>query len=379
MRTTAKKYSNLSFGKPVQHVLPSRKALWALVICLPLSACGGDSPGNTASVAKVSKASEAYSKKLAIPPRLQWRGNFGYCGEVAMISAGLYYGQYVSQYDARAIASKNTPQYKQSSQLLPGVNDVYAARQMHLKAVEWNTATETDTNDFLAWVKQNVLASYPVLITLYTNHYLFDGSRDPNAGDPEYDHIVPVVGITSRHPLTLPATYSGDDVITFSDNGLWPVTGKPAYFYSYSFDEFQKNRAQANAPTGSVYSLSSSGTNYGIAITGVIDQDNETVPVRLTVNHNYEKPDIKPGSSLRPAPMPLTLTVEVSGLKPNVAYRLYRYNRMESVPDSAFNAHASQADKQWDINIGSGSSYIVTEQIQSNDVAVYRAVAVDAR
>jgi hypothetical protein len=38
-----------------------------------------------------------------IPPRLQWEANFGYCGEVSLISAGLYYGQYLSQYDARAI------------------------------------------------------------------------------------------------------------------------------------------------------------------------------------------------------------------------------------------------------------------------------------
>ena len=40
-----------------------------------------------------------------IPPRLQWNSNDVYCGEVSMISAGLYYGQYLSQYDVRAIAS----------------------------------------------------------------------------------------------------------------------------------------------------------------------------------------------------------------------------------------------------------------------------------
>ena len=44
-------------------------------------------------------------KYLPIPPRRQWEGNGGYCGETVMISAGLYYGQYVSQYDARAFAS----------------------------------------------------------------------------------------------------------------------------------------------------------------------------------------------------------------------------------------------------------------------------------
>jgi len=30
--------------------------------------------------------------KLDIPPRYQWNANNGYCGEVAFISVGLYYG-----------------------------------------------------------------------------------------------------------------------------------------------------------------------------------------------------------------------------------------------------------------------------------------------
>ncbi len=43
--------------------------------------------------------------KLDIPPRYQWNANNGYCGETSFISAGLYYGQYCSQWKARDIAS----------------------------------------------------------------------------------------------------------------------------------------------------------------------------------------------------------------------------------------------------------------------------------
>src|SRR5579862_7075760 len=116
---------------------------------------------------------DTYSVSNAIPPRLQWNENFGYCGEVSFISAGLYYGQYLSQYDARAIASKNRPQYESKSQLLVGVNDSYAAAQMHLTYAEWTTSSETSTNQFLAWVKSKVIAGYPVAIGIYTNEYLF--------------------------------------------------------------------------------------------------------------------------------------------------------------------------------------------------------------
>src|SRR5580692_10667511 len=69
-----------------------------------------------------------------IPPRYQWDANNGYCGEVSLISAGLYYGQYVSQYDIRALAIKNVPQ--NDGQLLIGLNDQYAASQLHLNSIE---------------------------------------------------------------------------------------------------------------------------------------------------------------------------------------------------------------------------------------------------
>ena len=89
-----------------------------------------------------------------IPPRLQWNANFGYCGEVSLISAGLYFGQYVSQYDARAIASNGAPQYLSGSQLLLGVNDQTAAAAMHLNALAWDESEGSGSQAFLAWVKQ---------------------------------------------------------------------------------------------------------------------------------------------------------------------------------------------------------------------------------
>jgi hypothetical protein len=42
--------------------------------------------------------------KLNIPTRLQWEENDGYCGEVSLISGGLYFGQYGSQFDTRVMA-----------------------------------------------------------------------------------------------------------------------------------------------------------------------------------------------------------------------------------------------------------------------------------
>jgi hypothetical protein len=339
----------------------------------------GAPPQPASDSSHVRRSSNAYSVSNSIPPRLQWNENNGYCGEVAFISAGLYYGQYLSQYDARAIASDNEPQYKSSAQLLIGVNDTYAATQMHMTYVEWNTSSETNTDQFLAWVKGEVVAGYPVAIGIYTNEYLFYGSTNPNAGDPDYDHIVPVTGITSNDPLTLPAAYYASDVITFSDNGLWTGTsnGQPQYIFSYPFGTFQASRKEANAKNGNIYSVSNDASNYGIALTGIIDQDHETVPVRLTTSVNYESPQIKNGSNVRPSPMPLTLTVTVSGLTPGTAYNLYQYDSMSAVPNTAFNANASQASEHWNFTATS-DSYVITEGIESDDEIIYRAVPASA-
>ena len=50
-------------------------------------------------VLDLNAISTKYKLKNDIPLRIQWDANSGYCGEVSMISAGLYYGQYLSQYD----------------------------------------------------------------------------------------------------------------------------------------------------------------------------------------------------------------------------------------------------------------------------------------
>jgi hypothetical protein len=72
------------------------------------------------------------------------------------------------------------------------------------------------------------------------------------------------------------------------------------------------------------------------------------------------------------------LTITVSGLKPGVTYNLYRYRSMAAVPDSTINAKAAKAAQKWTVKISSGSTYTMTQTINSNEVAVYRAVPVGA-
>ncbi|MGH9090626.1 MAG: hypothetical protein ACRDZR_04465 [Acidimicrobiales bacterium] len=150
-------------------------------------------------------------------------------------------------------------------------------------------------------------------------------------------------------------------------------TRSPQYVFDYPFGTFQATRQEANTPTGNVYSLPDTVRNYGIAITGVADQDHETVPVRVATSVNYETPQIGHHSNTRPAPMPLTLTVTVSGLQPGTSYDLYRYDDVSKVPTSAFVRH--EADASWEARFtATGPSYTVTQSVQSSDQVIYRAV-----
>lgn len=337
-------------------------------------------PVVAAPAAPAAPVPRTYTAGSSLPARIQWNANYGYCGEVSFISAGLQYGQYVSQYDARAIASNNARQSLESSQLLLGVNDVATAKAMRLSATAFNTAQQPNSTAFLTWVKSNVTAGYPVVMGVFQNQSRFYGTRNLNAGDAEYDHIVIATGITSTRPLTGPATYYADDVVTFNDNGLWTKTpnGQPQNSFSYSFGSFATTRQRANALTGPVYSLKS-GADYGIAITGIMDLNRETVPVRLTTSTNAETPVMINGSNTRPAAKPVTLTITVSNLKPGTTYTLYRYTSMANVPDSNFNANAAKAAQKWTITIATGTTYTMTQTINSNETAVYRAVPVGAR
>jgi hypothetical protein len=66
-------------------------------------------------------------------------------------------------------------------------------------------------------VKKEIIAGHPVVSTVFANEYLIEGDTDPMAGSDEYDHVIPVIGITAASATD----YSKSDKIIFSDNGLY--------------------------------------------------------------------------------------------------------------------------------------------------------------
>lgn len=162
------------------------------------------------------------------------------------------------------------------------------SRNMTRAPVAWDCAAGKDGRDFLLWIKQMIARGHPVVIGIFMNQRLFYGAAAPQAGDPDYDHIVPVLGVGSRHPPTS-REFFADDTLVFSDNGLWaPDEASPAYRFEYPFGSFAASRSAANAGPA-VYSLNESA-QYGLAITGVADAAGDTLPVRVSTDPQAEPP-----------------------------------------------------------------------------------------
>ncbi|MGE9295655.1 MAG: hypothetical protein ACQKBV_05150 [Puniceicoccales bacterium] len=322
-----------------------------------------------------------YTYAHDIPPRLQWNENNGYCGETSFISAGLNFGQYCSQFTARSIASPGIPQYDESAQLLLGVNDTYAAQRMRLDADEFYYETQTRSLDFMDWVKSNTLAGNVVIIGVFNNGIILGEWTQRTDGDPEYDHIVPVLEFGSRVPFSQTRNeYSPGDVITISDNGLYGPFGNPPeyqFYYAYRYFHFLGSRRMANRPNGPVYLLKNRPANYGIAIKGVLDLDEVTIPVRLVASRNSE-PQIDHHSNTAPVPEPLTLTATVSIPNQRRAYNLYLYDDFDKTPVANFNALAGNAVDSWVIPANSGDTFEVVINTMTDQTVIFRAVPANA-
>lgn len=317
-----------------------------------------------------------FTQTLDIPPRDQWDANSGYCGETSFISAGMYFGQYTSQFTARAIASPGVPQSNPDSQLLLGDNDLVAAQRMRLDAVGFYGPTQQNVPEFFDWVKSNVMQGRPVIIGVLNNVRIL-GEDLP--GFSTYDHIVPVIGYGSARPLGRnPDRARPTDVLTFSDNGLFGAVGEtPPFVFSYRLWRMPRSRRAANRPDGAVYSLRDRPPNYAVAIAGIVDLDGVTIPVRLTSNLDGE-PTMPDPSDVAPAPVPMTLTATVTLPDPSVAYVLYQYDDFTKVPAASFNAAADRATRSWGIPPGTGATFVVEIPTMSDATVVLRAVPTSA-
>jgi len=322
-----------------------------------------------------------------VTPFYQWESNNGYCGETALIQAGLNNGQWISQFNARLLcgAESDGSDGPAGTPLLQSgpdggcdpnaqmqLDDSSPARAplcLSNYALQYQTYDYTTAatgmpgyESFLSWVKARTIAGDTVAV----------GVLDAIGSDTEYDHIVSVLKIGTNHATT-DSTYYADDVLYFDDHGLLTFEGTSAatnpaippgtgpdtagctpYVYGYSFGALAATSTQAHAAGARAYSIvipATNAQNYGFAVSGpvVSGASDEALPVALevtgtttggnpnpearVVRYGYENPYVgtsDDGDSCTNAPpsswMTLSLQVTVSGLTAGTSYNLYEYD-----------------------------------------------------
>eukprot|EP00808_Paulinella_micropora_P022312 g68719.t1 len=310
------------------------------------------SPTPSRSVTSASP-SPVTGLKLTIPPRQQWCyqlscPHVGYCGETGFQSALLYYGNYVSQEIVRNSDGPCSASHKLTGecQLLVGVNDVTAANNLKLN---YNTKTSSAT-DFLSWIQSSITLGYPAIAGFYAVW----------GTDPDYDHIMIIVGYDSTTAGTVSAIYWND----FSNQQTTRVDVANLF----------KTRSSCVDPV-QAYCLPVN-VNYGIRLEGNTDTNQETLRTMLTVS-SWLEPDYSSEDQVtpKPAPIALTSTLTILGVVQSTRYAILRFDDYTNVPTSAF-AKSSKIARQYCFtpSVSGRFDFVVPDILLSNQSYFFRTV-----
>ncbi len=275
------------------------------------------------------------STHLDIPPRLQWTHSNGYCGSCSVQSIGLFFGSYVSQ-----DAVRNTIG---DQEVLVAVNEDGVLDALRFEYERWDyNAPQPQYQDYLVWTKGHLHDRSPVILTVYVRGMHYEG----------YDHILPAIGFQS----TDTGTYHEDDEITF--NSLFDLDS-----FTRSFGSFWDTRAMDGNCSTYDYCIPRD-VNYGVAVTGILDDHGETYPIHLSI-----------GSASEPSVQAAVLfegTLEITDLTAGADYVVLRYNDYEDVPAQGFLSSSYDASTPF---TATGSVHTMTDSFMSDSVAIYRCVA----
>jgi len=184
--------------------------------------------------------------------------------------------------------------------------------------------------------------------------YLTDGNNDP-----DYDHIVPAVGIDAT---TLGGYVATDSLASNNNFGAHIVAAFSA------LPATRRSCAKDSVHGGCI----PQNVDYGVAISGVTDTQHATLPITMTVPGSSE-----PNVSLGATPGQMTATVTVSGLVSGQAYALLRYDDYTTVPTNATAAQflASQFTHRTDfVANGATWTFVDPTTFDSSGTTYYRAV-----
>lgn len=268
-----------------------------------------------------------YTRLVGVRPRQQWEISGGFCGALSIQSAALGVGAWISQDLVRKANTHGEGHGSPSKgyEILP-TNVGETARNLKLDAEEWDySQPKPQAPAFKAFIKRHLAQGHPVVwfpICKGDSHSPYAGSA-PNGG--AFDHVEPMLGIGSNHPLNDTTVYDDDWILHGSDQDL-----ETYYRFMHTLEDDKRmegNCKDAGAGFGKseMYPCFYDQVTYGLAVKGLQKEGN--LPVVLDVDRQDE-PDVR----FFGRPVDLHGTVRVSGLAAGKKYVLYRYAGTDSLP-----------------------------------------------
>merc|ERR1712032_575223 len=179
---------------------------------------------------------------------------------------------------------------------------------------------------FKSWIKSHLVEGHPIVWFPICKGDSHDPYTDdiPNGG--AYDHVEPMVGIGSNHPLTDTAVYDDDWILHGIDQDL-----ETYYRFMNTLEDdlsMQGNCKNAGAGFGKneMYPCFYEQVTYGVAV-----KDLQTTVEHMTVTLDVDK-QVEPNVRMWSSPEELHGKLTASGLTAGHSYTLYRYGSTESFP-----------------------------------------------
>jgi len=298
-------------------------------------------------VAPVTK----YSRVVPGPvPGRQWEISGGFCGAWSTQQCMLSVGAYVSQ-DLVRKANRDQTGIKHfmhgdrtvGYEVMP-VNVDYTAAGLKATYEMWDSKQPApQAPAYKAWLKKHLSAGKCVI---WFPMCKGDGHKCYPFSCPDHgtcDHVEPMFGIFSNHPLTDPTVYDDDVILHASDQDM-----QPYYRPMHTLEDTPAmagncQNAQPGFGRNEMYPCFDEQVTYGAAIIGLNVQG--TLPLSLSVDDAaHTEPDVRSGSKANL----VNGTVTVSGLSAGESYQLFRYNSTANLPAQAPFAPTAQVVTNFD-------------------------------
>ena len=327
------------------------------VLLVEISKVLGTTPNfDVGRVARNTVPHQQQQSMLDIPPRFMWGwgpGVSGYCGSMTIQTTAIYYGSYISEDRVRGM----TGGHGGNHEILLGRGGCCSAidimPQFALNVTQWKFWKEPQPQheSFLNWMEDAVNDGEPVAFGVYMK----------TEEDPDFDHIVPLVGFTG-------GSGSGRRLV-FNDLHANASLALPISTFVSKRDEC---KAKLPWKERFAYCLPFD-VNYGIRVHGNVDRYNELLPARLIMDE-WTEPDYSKEDGKGESPKMLGASIVASGLQSGSRYALLQYDDPTLVPHSNFLSNKTGGIVSRVDFVASGQTYSHRVAFMSDSTTFYRVV-----